>query len=383
VATPVIVVTDLYHPPEDPGDNVDIVLPFGSDRIDLRGIVLDAQLEKREDIARGVDGFPGPRDPGIIPVAQLNAIFGTQVPHGIGPFARMRSLTDRMDDIPAFQQTGVDLILRLLRESDEPVHLMSFGSARTIAVAFNREPELMRSRVARVHLSAGSSAPTYLEWNVYLDPLAVRRVVDSGLRLALYPCATGEDCYAADRHNTFWRLDDLAWVEGMHPALRRYLLYALSRSDRLDFLRVLDEEPAEAVKERVYARSHSVWETAAWLVVMGCAVVRHPAGDHEIVPAADVSDDDIVIPNRLVDCVATSREDGLYAFAPTGRETGSTTTVFEREDPAEYERALQEALPRLYRSFAPAAWQGSVAGPLRDAVPRTYAGRLPGASGRP
>ncbi len=34
--TPVIVVTDLYQPPEDPGDNFDILLPFGYDRIDLR-----------------------------------------------------------------------------------------------------------------------------------------------------------------------------------------------------------------------------------------------------------------------------------------------------------------------------------------------------------
>ncbi len=77
-----ISITDLYHPPEDPGDNFDLVLPYGSDRIDLRGVILDGSIEKREAITAGVVGYPGPRDPGIIPVAQLNAIFGVTVPYG-------------------------------------------------------------------------------------------------------------------------------------------------------------------------------------------------------------------------------------------------------------------------------------------------------------
>ncbi len=112
-----------------------------------------------------------------------------------------------MTDVPRFQQSGIDLLLRLLEDSAEPVHLMSFGSARPIAVAFNRSPGLLREKVARVHLSAGSTTLDYLEWNVYLDPTAMRRVIDSGLPLSLYPCAAAEDCYSYDRHNTIggWR----------------------------------------------------------------------------------------------------------------------------------------------------------------------------------
>ena len=158
-----ISITDLYHPPEDPGDNFDLVLPYGTTGSTCAASCLDGSIEKREAITAGVVGYPGPRDPGIIPVAQLNAIFGVTVPYGLAPLARMRSLDDRMTDVPRFQQSGIDLLLRLLEDSAEPVHLMSFGSARPIAVAFNRSPGLLREKVARVHLSAGSTTLDYLE----------------------------------------------------------------------------------------------------------------------------------------------------------------------------------------------------------------------------
>jgi pyrimidine-specific ribonucleoside hydrolase len=368
----VITVTDLYHPPEDPGDNFDLLMPYGLDRIDLRAVILDVSIEKRESVRAGVDGYPGPREPGVIPVTQLNAVFGRQVPFGISPFARMRDLDDRMTDVPAFQQTGVELLLETLRASEEPVHVMSFGSARPIAVAFNREPELMREKVARIHLSAGSTSLDYLEWNVYLDPLAMIRVVDSGLPLSLYPCATEVDCYSYGEHNTLWWFEDLAWIERMHPALRRYLTYALGVSTRVDFLRALDEEAPDDIKRLVYSRRHAVWETAAWMEVSGSALVRHADGSHEIVARDAVAAGDEVIPNEQVPCRVRTHESGLYTFELM--EEPGHITVFRRGDPRVYEDALRTALPRLYCSFVPGGWQGSTVGSVRDARPARYAG---------
>lgn len=374
MATPVITVTDLYLPPEDPGDNFDLILPFGSDRVDLKGVILDVSIEKRESVSDAVPGYPGPRDPGLIPVAQLNAIFGTRVPTAISPFARMRDPHDQMRDVPAFQQQGPELILELLRDADEPVHIMSFGSARPIAVAFNRDPGLMRRKVARVHFSAGSTTLDYLEWNIYLDPIASQRLVDSGLPLALYPCANEVDCFSPDIHNTVWWFDDLHWIADLHPALRRYLLYGLGGAARIDFLRALDEDPPTDLAERVYTRRHAVWETAAWIEVSGSALVRHPDGRCRIVPREDVLSDDRVIRNELVPVEVQSHPTGLYTFRTTDRP--STAALFVRDDPAEYQRALQEALPVLYQSFQPTAWLGSTTGPLADPQPRVYAGPL-------
>jgi hypothetical protein len=370
----VITVTDLYHPPEDPGDNFDLVMPYGFGRIDLRAVVLDVSTEKREAVHAGVEGYPGPREPGIVPVTQLNAVFGRQVPFGVSPFARMRDLHDHMADVPAFQQTGVELLLETLRVSNEPVHIMSFGSARPIAVAFNREPDLMREKVARVHVSAGSTSLDYLEWNVYLDPLAMIRVVDSGLPISLYPCATEVDCYGYDEHNTLWWLENMAWVERMHPALRRYLTYGLGVSTRIDFLRALDEEPPDDVKRFVYSRRHAVWETAAWIQVSGSEIVRHADGSHEIVAREDLAAGDEVIPNEQVPCQVRTHESGLYTFELT--DDPGTTTVFRRGDPRIYEAALRAALPRMYSSFVPEGWLGSTAGPVRDVPPAQYAGPM-------
>lgn len=373
--TPVIVVTDLYLPPEDPGDNFDLVFPFASERIDLRAVILDVSIEKRESVREGVIGYPGPRDPGVIPVAQLNALFGTRVPSAISPFARMRTPDDRMRDVPAFQQQGPDLLLETLRAADEPVHIMSFGSARPIAVAFNRDPDLMHEKVARVHLSAGSTTLDYLEWNIYLDPIAASRVVDSGLPLALYPCASAIDCYTPDRHNTVWWLEDLAWIRGMHPALRRYLLHGLGGEPRVDFLRALDEDPADEVATRVFERRHAVWETAAWMIASDSALVRRADRSYRIVGREEVRADDTPIRNELVPARARTHASGLYTFV-VDDAADEGVQVFRRDDPAEYERALQEALPELYRGFAPSAWQGSTTGTLRDPEPRTYAGPL-------
>jgi len=52
----------------------------------------------------------------------------------------MKSPTDKMLDAPGFQQAGVELLLSTLQAAESPVDVLSFGSARTIAVAYNRQP---------------------------------------------------------------------------------------------------------------------------------------------------------------------------------------------------------------------------------------------------
>lgn len=372
--TPVIVVTDLYQPPEDPGDNFDIVLPFAWDRIDLRAVILDVSVEKRDSKREGVPGYPGPREPGIIPLAQLNALFGSSVPSGVSPFGRMRHGRDEMRDVPAFQQTGPELILRTLREAERPVEIMSFGSARPIAVAFNRDPGLFREKVARIHLSAGSETLDYLEWNVYLDPIAVTRLVESDLPMALYPCATAVDCFSYGTHNTLWWLEDFTWLDSLDPALRRYLLYGLGASTRIDFLRALDEDPPHEIVREVYGRRHAVWETAAWVEASRSAIVRRADGTHAIIGREDVLPTDSVIRNALVPARREAHDSGLYLFDID--DSDGRTTVFTRDDPYEYESALREALPRLYASFIAEGWQGTATGSLDDGPRTPYAGPL-------
>lgn len=352
---PVIDITDLYHPPQDPGDNVDLIAAYALPEVDLRAVILDVTGRYRRPYVNPTDHSyddpAGHRDPGFIPVLQLNAIFGKDVPCAVGPFEAMRRPEDPMTDAPAFQQFGVALLLRTLRESAEPVDVVSFGSARPLAVAYNREPRLLEEKVRRVHLCAGGAPPGYLEWNVQLDPHAFVRVLRSNLRVALYPCATDKGPMDVGQHNTYWRLPNLETIRGMAPALRRYLAFALERNARADFLAAMEEDPPEDVVNRIAAQPHNVWETAVWMEVANRKLVRRADGHYRIIPAPEVAPGDTVVSSELRPCTINVHDDGQFDFSLTDQD--SRFQIYYRADPQENQRALQEALPALYQRFKP------------------------------
>lgn len=352
---PVIDVTDLYHPPQDPGDNLDLIAAYALPEVDLKAVILDITDTFRQPVARMDEPWPvndtdGPREPGIIPVQQLNYIFDRNVPSGIGPFTRMRDPRDKMLDAPVYQQSGIELMLRVLRESPEPVEIVSFGSARPVAVAYNREPELFRQKLRLLHLSAGSTGK-YVEWNVMLDPQAIVCLLRSDLPIAIYPCATGDGPFAYGRHNSFWKLENLGFIERMDPRLRRYVVYAMSRNRSSDFLRAVEVDPPAEAVQSVAKRSHSVWETAIWINVARRVIAgRHFGMKYELVPAdritADISG---TLPNELRPCKINVRDDGLFTFELTSEPTNFR--IYDRGDPAKNEAALRQALPHLYETF--------------------------------
>jgi hypothetical protein len=266
-----------------------------------------------------------------------------------------------MLDAPPFQQQGIELILKTLRESDQPVHIVSFGSARAVAVAYNREPELFQKKLARLHLCAGGSsppAPNYVEWNVALDPQAIVRLLRSNLPIALYPDAANNagdkgygvfsPAFSYDEHNTYYKLPDLRFIPQMDAPLRRYLQYAFSRSSRVDFLRATEVD-GPPLDDALLGKEHYVWETAVWICVSGRKLVKRPDGTHRIIPSAQVQADDKILPNELRPCTVSVRDHGIYEFRETSQPTN--VSVYYRGDPRENEAALREALPALYLAF--------------------------------
>ncbi len=349
---PIINVTDLYHPHQDPGDNVDILTPYALPEIDLRAVILDTTDRFRSPYADHEDPFfrdpTGPRDPGYIPMIQLNYLFDRNVPFAVSPFTPMRSPADTMTDIPHFQQTGIQLILDTLENSSEPVEILSFGSTRAIAAAYNRNPELFRRKVSKLHISAGASSSNYLEWNVHLDVHGFVRLLRSDIEIAIYPCATENGPFAYGPHNSYWLLENLNFIRDMEPKLRNYLGYALERTNRVDFLRAVDEPLSEDFMKRVYAKRHNVWETAVWAQVARRSIVRRASGEYRLVPNDEVLSTDQVLPNELRPCTVDINDDGLFDFTFTEQ---SNLSMYDRGDPYINEAALREALPALYRSF--------------------------------
>lgn len=350
---PLIDVTDLYHPYQDPGDNFDIIMPYSLPEIDLKAVILDTTQNYRQAVSTHripeYADTSGPRDPGIIPVTQLNYLYGRNIPFAVSPFEPMKSTNDKMLDAPAFQQQGIELIINTLHNSTEKTEIAVFSSLRAVAAAYNREPGLFKEKVGRIHLCAGASSEEFLEWNVELDISAFVCLLRSELPIAIYPCASKDGPFALDSHNCFWKLNDLAFVKNMDQKLKRYIWYAFERISRNDFLKAMDENVPEEKMEGIYTRAHNVWETAVWLKLSGRELVKRQDGKYKIVCRCQLEESDVILKNQLLPCRLHVKDDGLFKFELTDESTNFS--IYYREDPKENEIALREALADIYTSF--------------------------------
>ena len=351
---PVILISDLYYPAQDVGDNVDLLTPYALEQIDLKAVIFDITRSHMNE-----DGIR--RDPGFIPVRQLNYLFGKDVPCAAAPYDSLSSPEDRKEDAPAFQQKGIELLLNTIEAADKPVHIVSTGSLRPLAIALNRRPDLMLSgKVAAVHISAGSSSEHFMEWNIALDTLAAARVLRSGMRIILYPCATENGPFDKGVNNSFWALWNLDWILDMPDGrMRNYLAYnILRKSDRPDFLSYLEgplpESDAAALRafrsDRFYGSGgrHYVWETAVWMQVASLVLVERE-GVGRIVPEGEVLDDDLVSPDQLWPVKLNVADNGLFSFERCDGD--SSVLLYFRAEPWKQEMLLNQAFPIWYSSF--------------------------------
>ena len=175
---PVIYATDLFHPPGDPDDTVDLATLYSVPELDIRAIILDQGLQQR-------------REPGEIPVKQMTVLTGRQAPYATGLLNPLRYPQDAALNQFGTAQSGVNLILRTLRESDQRVVIITVGSVRDVAAAFNREPALFEQKVDRIYVNAGNSGVGDFQWNPFLDPQAYLRLMQSNLPIYWAPSFDG------------------------------------------------------------------------------------------------------------------------------------------------------------------------------------------------
>ena len=211
---PVIYSTDLLHPHDDPDDHYDLATLFALPELDVRGIVLD--LGERQEQRQGRP-----------PVEQILHIAGRRVPYVIGLAHPLAAPGDPATDRPDQFQGGVELILSTLRESHEPVTIFTTGSLRDVAAAFNREPELLRTKVRALYFNAGNGpGGVQNEWNVQLDPDAYLRIFESGLPLYWCPC------FGRDGYQTYFVVDQRTVVSACRPAVQNFFVYCLTKSQQ-------------------------------------------------------------------------------------------------------------------------------------------------------
>lgn len=360
---PIVIITDLYHPYQDPGDNLDLINGYALPEVNLLGVIIDGTDAFRKEIADHPTLWldpRGPREVGIIPIEQLNYIFKRAIPYSVGPLEMMASENDKMESLSGFEN-GVDHLLSILQESEQPIEIISFGSARVVAVAYNRDPELLRSKIARIHLSAGTASPNYElgcdvganmipggEWNVALDVYAFTRLMRSSLPIALYPCAGRDGGFVMDKHNTYWRMGEMNFLREMAPQLQCYIDFAFSRQLRHDYLRAMDQgAPYTIGKSEVKSYFH-LWESLIWLEVAGLHIVTRNDNDFELIKKSDVKSEDQVVESVLRPCSITVRDDGRFTFDYTQK---SNISIYYRPDIEKTQQALNIVIPRLFASY--------------------------------
>ncbi|WP_315794197.1 nucleoside hydrolase [Paenibacillus sp. BIC5C1] len=78
---------------------------------------------------------------------------------------------------------GVDTIIRLIKESTEPVTLLPTGPLTNIALALTKAPEI-KSNIYEIVLMGGGTIGNWTptaEFNIWADPEAAKKVFDSGI----------------------------------------------------------------------------------------------------------------------------------------------------------------------------------------------------------
>lgn len=330
---PVVYCTDLFHPHEDPDDHFDLAVLYALPEIDIKVIILD-------------QGGRQARAPGRIPVSQLNAFTGREIPAVSGLTSPLRTSDDAGLDQPVEFQAGVEAILRTLREADHLVTIIAVGSVRDLAAAWNREPSLMLAKVGRVLIFIGeASRPDFREYNVGLDPAAFIAVMRSGLPVAWVPCFDG-GLWQNAGHASFWQAKHEALLARAPDPLVQYFIYALEKQtgDPLAFLRQ-SVDPAR--RARLFAQDRNLWCTAVFGAAAGRRVAEQAGGF-------------AAVPTRAGETHGLRRDHGVFGFREVGIVIGDDAVVrysdapgvrtvwqFEVRDRERYARAMTEATAGL------------------------------------
>jgi hypothetical protein len=338
---PLVHITDLYHPPQDPDDHFDLATVVALPEFDLRGVILDVTQKFLDPAPAGWDIA---RDPGYIPVVQLVHILGRSLPVAAGPVAPLDSVGDDLRGRPAAQQAGVTLLLELLDASPEPVVLSLVGSARVVAAAYNRAPDLLRRKTAVVVLNAGSTGGPKKEWNVGLDPSAYVCLWRSGLPIHWYPCGTPSGAFdPAHERGTYWRSKHATMLHALSPSMQAWFANALSECRRGDIIQLLAEGVDDVSWKKILQEDRNMWSTASLIMAAGRALA-HTRDGWRFVPARSAGNDE-VWPWRLDPISASVDDTGVVTWALAGG--ASRHRLFGRKSGPAFGAAMGEALGAL------------------------------------
>jgi hypothetical protein len=277
---PVLHVTDLFRPHNDPDDHWDLACVYAlahKGDIDLKGILIDHPPKSRPD-----------RNPDIMAVAQMNLICGLFIPTGVGSPHRLTSRNDTQASASSTDLQGVQMIINILKESPRPVAINILGSSHDVAIAGKREPDLFAAKCAAVYLNAGTGSPTMgpaskLEYNVTLDRLAYAAIFDLPCPVYWMPCFEEMESWrqhSVREYGTHYEFQQDQILPYLSQNVQKYFAYMFGRYTDHNWLHYLKSPKDQALLSKVGGMTRHMWCTAGFFHAAGYTV----CGDGQIVP---------------------------------------------------------------------------------------------------
>ncbi len=333
--TPIIHITDLFHPPSDPDDHVDLATVYAFPEFEIKAILLDTyKLEPY-----------GCFEPGFIPVMQMNWLTGQSVPVAQGPSQKLTSLHDTAENRPIHEQAAINLLLKVLRESLEPVLISSVGSSRILAAALNRDEKLCKEKIKAVLLCAGMGKDT----NIMLDSFAFKRVLESGLNINWFPC---KDLHLQEKdtpwaHSVNFTVPHKVLFNKLDERLQNYFMYAYSGNKSSNIIGALHESNRNGVWWIMNEAIRPLWSPVMFLMLSGRKLIKTNNG-WRFLPKSEIKSDMQEHKLNLIPVETEFKDNTVYW--KHGDEK-STTKLFKRTPSQELNEAMGEALNALLRDM--------------------------------
>jgi len=316
-------------------------------RIELKLILIDYPLARRRN------------DPDVEAVSQLNYLTGLQVPVAVGPSRPFAKLANQWPELPPWERTAAEAVLRLLDESDRPVVINITGSCRAIAAAGSRAPDLFADKCAGIYLNAGTGSPdprkaAHKEYNVTLDVKAYTQISKLPCPVYWMPCfeefggRLPDGGWPVRDYGTYFRFQHKELLPHLSDRLVNFFTF-MYRSGRrraegppAGWLRHLLGPRDKEFETRLMPAFRNMWCTGGFLHSAGLGVTR--AG--RIVPLQSAGDEAAF---KFEPIELNCDESGLTRWRPApGR---SNRFIFHVLDRHAYRDAMSAALRELLASL--------------------------------
>jgi hypothetical protein len=232
---------------------------------------------------------------------------------------KLRSPEDKCLSQAKEYQDGVELILRILKNSKEPITIITVGSLRDVAACYNRSPNLFKTKVNKLFIFIGeASKKGHIEYNVGLDENAYVRIMNSGLPVYWIPCFDG-GVWQNHGRASYWKASHKDLLGRVSGKVMNYFIYALLKKDEKSPIQYLKNEINRDDKIKVLSLNRNLWCTAVFAHIAGRRFIRKGNEFISIPMNVSYNKEQEIKPFRFDDVSVFVNEQANVSFEQTDR----------------------------------------------------------------